>query len=88
VPAVRGDLVGPLALATFLRWVFAGVAIAVMVANDGAAQWEDTRTLRAPVALIAPFVALVVTESARRQAVVTLRRVSALAQMNTPKITR
>ena len=65
-PAERGDLVGPVAIATFLQWVFAGVVTSVLVANTGAADWTEARSLPIPVALISPLVAGVVAGAAAR----------------------
>ena len=42
-PVERGDLAGPVAITTFLQWVFAGVVTSVLVANTGAADWNAAR---------------------------------------------
>jgi hypothetical protein len=61
-----GDLVAPVAIATFLQWVVVGVGVAVIVANDGAAVWTDAGSLSLPVALLVPLGAIAVATIAGR----------------------
>lgn len=63
---VRGELMAPVAITTFLQWVFAGVGLSALLANAGRDAWTDARSLSVPVALLVPLGAAIVAVVAGR----------------------
>lgn len=65
-PVGRGDLVPPVAIATFLHWIFVGVTVQVLLANRDASVWTEARQVSFIEAFAIPVVAALFTVVAGR----------------------